>query len=102
MPLDNRYVVAAFDTQGGRIAFLSPSFEWVKSARDAVIFQSQVDANYFIEKNNLSDSANPITSELNNFDHIQPLFVTVEIKLTSPEYDPGNPDVGISFSGISG
>lgn len=102
MPLNNRYVVAAFDTQGERIAFLSPSFEWVKSARNAVIFQSQIDAVYFIEKNQLSSNDNSITSELNNFDHVQPLFVTVEIKITSPEYDPDNPDDGISFSGISG
>jgi len=102
MPLDKRYVVAAFDTEGERIAFISPSFEWVKSARDAVIFQSQVDASYFIESNSLSSSSDSEMPKLNNFDHVQPLFVTVKIKNTSPEFDPENPDNGISFSGISG
>ena len=102
MPLDNRYVVAGFDAQGERLAFISPSFEWVKSARNATIFQSQIDANFFIHKNSLGEITNSKAPELINLDHIQPLFVSVEIKDSSPEYDPENPDRGISFSGISG
>lgn len=102
MPLDNRYVVAAFDTQGERIAFLSPSLEWVKSAREATIFQAQVDASYFIEKNKLSHGVDSKAPALNNLDHVKPLFVRVEIKTSSPDFDPENPDRGISFSGISG
>ena len=102
MPLDNRYVVAAFDTLGERLAFISPSFEWVKSARNATIFQSQIDANYFIQKNNLVEITDTSAPELTNLDHIQALFVSVEIKDSSPDYDPENPDRGISFSGICG
>jgi len=102
MPLDNRYVVAAFDAKGERAAFISSSFEWVQSARKAAIFQSQIDANHFIEKNNLVENTDSKAPELINFDHIRPVFVTVEIKDTSPEYDPNNPDRGISFSGVTG
>jgi len=102
MPLDNRYVVAAFDAEGERIAFVSPSFEWVQSARKADIFQSQIDANGFIEKNNLSEKSNPKASELVNFDHARAVYVRVEIKTSSPEYDPDRPNRGIIFSGISG
>ena len=99
MPLDQRYVVAAFDAQGERLAFISSSFEWVRSARKAAIFQSQIDANYFIKKNGLSggDSAAPA---LNNFDHVRPVYVKVDIKIDSPDYDPAYPDKGISFSGM--
>lgn len=100
MPLDNRYVVAAFDAQGERLAFISPSFEWVQSARKATIFQSQIDANYFIKKNNLDENTISKAPEINNFDHVRSVYVKVEIKITSPEYDPDNPDRGISFSGI--
>lgn len=100
MPLDNRYVVAAFDEQDERIAFISPSFEWEQSARNAAIFQSQIDANYFIKKNNLGKNADSKAPELDNFDHARPVYVRVEIKITSPDYDPKNPDRGISFSGI--
>lgn len=102
MPLDNRYVVAAFDAQGERIAFLSPSFEWVTSARDATIFQAQIDANYFIKKNDLNNNANSKAPALDQLDHVKTLFVRVEIKTSSPDFDPENPDRGISFSGISG
>jgi hypothetical protein len=100
MPLDNRYVVAAFDTRGERVAFISPTFEWVRSARNAEIFQSQIDANYFINKNNLGESTDSTGAKIENFDHVQSLFVQVEIKNTSPEFDPENPDRGISFSGM--
>jgi hypothetical protein len=100
MPLDNRYVVAAFDAEEERIAFISPSFEWVQSARKATIFQSQIDANCFIKNNNLSENAESKAPELSNFDCVRPVFVKVEIKDTSPEFDPENPDLGISFSGI--
>ena len=100
MPLNNRYVVAAFDAQEERLAFISPSFEWVESARNAAIFQSQIDANYFIKKNNLGGDAAPETPELINFDHARPVYVTVDIKITSPDYDPAYPVRGISFSGI--
>lgn len=99
LPLNNRYVLAAMDSAGERIAFLSESFEWVGSARQAVIFQSQIDANHFIEQNNLSDKACEKTPVLNNFDHVQPLFVTVDQKeIKSAE----NPDDAISFTGIYG
>lgn len=100
MPLDQRYVVAAFDAQQERLAFISSSFEWVQSARKAAVFQSQIDANYFIKKNGLGDSSAPVVSELNHFDHVRPVYVTVEIKIDSPDYDPSQPDKGISFSGM--
>lgn len=99
MPLDQRYVVAAFDAQDERLAFISSSFEWVQSARQAAIFQSQIDANYFIKKNGLSgdESAAPA---LNHLDHVRPVYVKVDIKVDSPDYDPAYPDKGISFSGM--
>lgn len=99
MPLNNRYVVAAFDTNGERLAFLSPTFDWVSSARAAVIFQSQVDANHFIDQNNLKEQPGTKTPELDNFDHVQPLFVSVNQQIAS-ESDPT--DAGISFTGIYG
>ncbi|MGB0849075.1 MAG: hypothetical protein ACPGSM_20245 [Thiolinea sp.] len=104
MPLDNRYVVAAFDAEGERLAFISPSFEWVQSARKATIFQSQLDANYFIKKNNLCENSNSEIASLSNCDHIRSAYVKVDIKLDSPDYDPEDPNKGISFnfSGISG
>lgn len=99
MPLNNRYVLAAIDTSGERIAFLSPSFDWVSSARQAVIFQSQVDANHFIAQNKLSEQPCSKTPALDNFDHVQPLFVTVnQQQIKSAE----NPDDAISFTGIYG
>ncbi len=100
MPLDSRYVVAAFDSEGERLAFISPSFEWVQSARKATIFQSQIDANYFIKKNSLCGDVASKAPALSNFDHARPVFVKVDIKINSPEYDPAYPDRGISFSGI--
>lgn len=102
MPLDNRYVVAAFDGDGERLAFITPAFEWVQSARKATIFQSQIDANAYIKTNELHQGSDSKTTELANFDHAKPLLVRVEIKDTSPNYDPNFPDRGISFSGISG
>lgn len=102
MPLNNRYVVAAFDTEGERLAFISPSFEWVQSARKASIFQSQIDADYFIKKHNLGKKTDYKAPELASFDHARPVYVKVEIKNTSPDFDPAYPDRGISFSGISG
>lgn len=102
MPLDNRYVVAAFDSEGNRLAFISPSFEWVQSARKATIFQSQIDANCFIKNKHLDVSKDSQTPKLANFDHAQALYVTVDIKDTDPDYDPKSPDRGISFSGVTG
>ncbi len=99
MPLNNRYVLAAFDTQGERLAFLSPSFDWVQSAREAVIFQSQMDAKQFIISNSLSDNAESKTPALDHFDHVQALFVTVNSKDAG---NSDNPDEGISFTGIYG
>nr|CAA6816218.1 MAG: Unknown protein [uncultured Thiotrichaceae bacterium] len=102
MPLDQRYVVAAFDEQGERLAFISPSFEWVNSARQATIFQSQMDANYFIKKNNLCENTHPEVKKLPNCNHVRSAYVRVEIKIDSPEYDHEDPNKGIvfSFSGI--
>lgn len=100
MPLDNRYVVAAFDAEGERLAFVDPSFEWVQSVREATIFQSQIDANYFIKKNNLGALTEAVAAKLVNFDHVRPVYVQVDIKITSPDYDPANPNRGIRFSGL--
>lgn len=100
MPLDQRYVVAAFDERGDRLAFISSSFEWVQSARKAAIFQSQIDANYFIKKNNLSDNQASEAPDLLSLDHARPLYVKVDIKITDPAYNPDDPDMGISFSGM--
>ncbi len=100
MPLDQRYVVAAFNAEEDRLAFVSATLEWVQSARKAAVFQSQMDANYFIKKNSLAESTAAQTPELSGFDHVRPVYVRVEIKITSPEYDPDNPDRGISFSGM--
>jgi len=76
------HVVAAFDTEGERIAFISPSFTWVDSARDAEIFQSQVDASYFIQSKGLSNNSDTEMPKPANFDHVKPLFVSVSV--TSP------------------
>lgn len=104
MPLDNRYVVAAFDAQGERLAFISKSFEWVQSARQAAIFQSQIDANYFMKTNELCEITSPTVPKLPNCDHVRSAYVKVDIRTDSPEYDPEDPNKGINFnfSGITG
>ena len=99
MPLNNRYVVAAFDKDGERLAFLSPEFNWVERARAATIFQSQVDANHFIEQNDLINQPRLKTPELDKFDHVQALFVTVNQQIAK---ESENSEEGISFTGIYG
>lgn len=102
MPLDQRYVVAAFDAEGKQLGFISPSSEWVEFARRAAIFQSQVDADYFIEKNKLCENADSGIPRPPNCDHVRAAYVRVEIKPDDPNYDHNNPDKGIrlSFSGM--
>lgn len=84
MPLHNRYVVAAVDEQGEQLAFVTQSFGWVgvTALREAAIFQSQQDANYFIEKNKVLEIA--VTSkgvpELGKVEKVRAVFVTVNGK----------------------
>lgn len=100
MPFNNRYVVAAFDSNGEQIAILSPSMEWITSIQAAACFPSQQDANHFIVQNKVCDNPASKTQELNNYDHVQPVFVTVKDNdAVSSEHVPE--DV-ISFTGIYG
>ena len=87
MPFDNRYVVVAVDSQGEHLAFYSPESNWIASARDAICFPSQMDAQAFIATNGLDDlSAKPdcqktvgnLPSELKNIDRVESLFVTAD------------------------
>lgn len=105
MPFNNRYVVAAMDTSGKQIAVLSPSLKWTESVQAAVCFPSQQDANHFIAQNSVCDIAFSEADELNNdasdnYDHVQPVFVTVESNdATESEHVP---EGVISFTGIYG
>lgn len=105
MPLDQRYVVAAFDTEGERLAFISSSFEWVTSARQAAIFQSQIDANYFMKSNNLCQVTDPHVQKLPNCDHIRSAYVRVDADADCPEHEASaNPNCGLvfDFNGVCG
>jgi len=103
MPLNNRYLVAAVDASGNQIAFVSSTLAWIDKPREAVIFQSQHDANKFIEKNNLTDSSVTNTHELENFDRVQSVFVTVsEQDISYASHNPENPDDVVSHAGICG
>jgi len=100
MPFNNRYVVAAVDTNGDMIAVLSPSTEWITSIRDAICFSSQYDANEYIEKEKIGQNTRFRTQELKNFDHVDSYFVEVEDNdSVESEHVPENV---INFSGIYG
>jgi len=100
MPLNNRYVVAALDNQGKEIAYLSPTDEWVTSVLDAVCFPSQIDTKHFIAQNSACDDPDISEQILQNFDHVQAVFVTVKKTATQQRAVDNEDDV--SFTGIFG
>ncbi len=111
MPLNNRYVVGAFDKKGERLAFLSRDDEWVVSVREAICFPAQTDANHFIGKKQLNERTNEGTNEgtsthaakLASFDHAQPVFVTVTENHTEfTKTKQPNPEDTVCFAGIYG
>jgi len=100
MPFNNRYVVAAIDTDGDTIAVLSPSSEWITSLPDAICFSSQYDANQYIEKEKIGQNTRLRTQELKNFHHVGSFFVEVENNnAVESEHVPENV---INFAGIYG
>jgi len=103
MPLNNRYLVAAFDSEGEKIAFLSQAEQWVDSAHDAVCFPSQTDANHFIARNELNERPDASTRELPQFDHVQAVFVTVTNTHTEVTKTHANDtDEAVYYAGIYG